>query len=468
MPTSCASSNSSSPSRSGSSESSASVSVTLEVPTNHRLLVLKKELCWLQIEETLAPHWRAAGKNVDGGRGRPFDLPFYTRVVVLMMLLRLKPRELERELKENAPARLFVEVAHPTETLVRDHANVDRTLRALGALGMERLNAMLLREAVELDFADPQVLSSDTTAQELPIGYPNEPGILRQVFQRFERVVLRLKKAGLSLGETLLEPGRKLLKLVREHRLFAKSPEEKHTVLGRIVEQSQELFSVAEQVQQHLAGRCESFLRNASAKLASLTDFLRRLTPQIRHWMATGKVAKDKLLHAGLEQARAIVRNKLGKKCEFGFAWLLCRLGGGYAFGKMLPKPPAESRMPIVAVELYQGVFGRTRVPKLKVYDRGGWAAKTIEKLSRMGVEKIGIVPRGQAEWLVGEADQDTVKTQRAQTEAIIGTLKSEFYGFNKPKQRSTQTVELSGQGSLVSVNLNRFLKDLLKINKTP
>ena len=95
-------------------------------------------------------------------------------------------------------------------------------------------------------------------------------------------------------------------------------------------------------------------------------------------------------------------------------------------------------------------------------------AEALLKTLRRMGVEKIGIVPRGQAEWLVGEADQDTVKTQRAQTEAIIGTLKSEFYGFNKPKQRSTQTVELSGQGSLVSVNLNRFLKDLLKINKTP
>jgi hypothetical protein len=33
--------------------------------------------------------------------------------------------------------------------------------------------------AMELSFTDISLLSSDTTAQELPIGYPNEPGILR-------------------------------------------------------------------------------------------------------------------------------------------------------------------------------------------------------------------------------------------------------------------------------------------------
>jgi hypothetical protein len=466
MPTSSQlSSNYASSSSAQSLDSSGFIAVTIEVPANHPLLQLKRELPWPALEDVCGAHWRDAGKNVDGGRGRPFDLVLYTRIVVLMLLLRLKPRELERELKENAAARLFVEVDYPTETLWRDHSNLDRTFRALGADGLEALNGLVLRRAEECSFADPDVLSADTTAQELPIGYPNEPGILRQVAQRTERLLLRLRKAGMSVAESLLEPGRTILRLVREHRLFAKTPEQKREVLEKLLEQGQQLAEVAVSVRTEIIQRSESFFTHISGKLDSLRDFIETLTPQIRHWMETGKVAAGKLLHPALQAARAIVRNKAGKKCEFGMPWLICRLGGGYVFGEMLRRAPAESKMPLEAVRLYQRIFGAQRVPEAVVYDRGGWAAKTIQKLRDMGIGKIGIVPKGRAAWLVGEADQDMVKTHRAQTEAIIGTLKSEFYQFNKPKQRSTGMVEQAGQGSLVSKNLNRYLKDILKMN---
>ena len=44
---------------------------------------------------------------------------------------------------------------------------------------MDEINALILHVAKDCGFADPGILSSETTAQELPIGYPNEPGILR-------------------------------------------------------------------------------------------------------------------------------------------------------------------------------------------------------------------------------------------------------------------------------------------------
>jgi hypothetical protein len=53
------------------------------------------------------------------------------------------------------------------------------------------------------------------------------------------------------------------------------------------------------------------------------------LIPQIMQWMSTGVVAKGKILHAGITQARAIVRHKVGKKVEFGLKYLVNRLGGG-------------------------------------------------------------------------------------------------------------------------------------------
>ena len=468
MPTSSGSAVSFSACPASSTNSSSDViPVTIEVPAKHPLLLLKGELAWPQLEEITAKHWQASGKNVDGGRGRPFDVAFYTRVIVLMLILRLHSRELERELKENAVARLFVEVPQPTEALVRDHANLDRTARALGAAGMEELNALILNKAMELKFADPEVLSADTTAQELPIGYPNEPGIFRQAAQRIGRVLERLKKIGVKIKDGALEPVKQLLRLVKEHHLFAKTKEERHAVLEQIIEQGEQMAQVAEELGEELVPRPESVLKRAGAKLGQLSSFIRRLTPQVRSWMHSGKVAKDKLLHAGLEQARALVRNKAGKKWEFGFKWLIAKLGGGYVFGQMFTKASGESRMPVLAVKLYKKLLGAALAPALAIYDRGGWAKKTIQDLFSLGVTKIGIQPKGQASWLVEGADRDTVRSERGMTEGVIGTLKGNFYGFNKPKQRSTQNIELAGQGSLVSLNLNKLLRDIQMKLKT-
>lgn len=441
--------------------------MTIEVPANHRLLVLKRELGWAALEAVLALHWRAAGKNLDGGRGRPFDLAFYTRAVVLMLLLRLtQSRQLERELKENAVARLFVEVEQPRQNLWRDHSNLDRTWRALGVAGVEAICKLILDKAVELGFADLEELSSDTTAQQAHIGYPNDPTILGRVAKATGRLLRRLGGAAAEAAQRASESIKQILGLVKHYHLFAKSTEEKAQTLQQLCNEIEPLLQLSEQQAKRLAWRPESILRNAVHKLLGLTEFARTLLPQIRHWLKTGEVAPGKLLHPTVPEARAIPVNKPPHKWLFGFKWLINRLGAGYLFGRMFLHTTDESSMPVVALEHYQQLFGPERTPKLQVYDRGGHSAKTIEKLRAAGIQKIGIVPKGQACWLVEEAEQDTVMKLRSRTEGVIGTLKTAFYGFDKPKQRSRTTIEMAGHGSIVSFNLNKLLRDLQKKDK--
>ena len=71
-------------------------------------------------------------------------------------------------------------------------------------------------------FADVRILSSDTTAQELPIGYPNEPGILRGLAQRCGRALAKLKTRAVVGVETALAQVQTILRTVKEHHLFAK------------------------------------------------------------------------------------------------------------------------------------------------------------------------------------------------------------------------------------------------------
>ena len=79
------------------------------------------------------------------------------------------------------------------------------------------------------------------------------------------------------------------------------------------------------------------------------------------------------------------------------------------------------------------------------VYDRGGYATTTVRALANAGVKEIGIQPKGQGVWHVGEAVRATVRSERGKTEGIIGTLKTDTYGFNKPKERLWHTLEMAG-----------------------
>ena len=60
--------------------------------------------------------------------------------------------------------------------------------------------------------------------------------------------------------------------------------------------------------------------------------------------MKTGKVATEKIIHAGLTAARAITKGK--GKVKFGMKWLINRVKGGYLFGKRVAPRADENQMP--------------------------------------------------------------------------------------------------------------------------
>jgi hypothetical protein len=145
---------------------------------------------------------------------------------------------------------------------------------------------------------------------------------------------------------------------------------------------------------------------------------------------------------------------------------LINRLGGGYVFGKLLDKLPNESKMPLESLTCYREIFGAKATPELLSYDRGGWSETTFKKPMKAGVKHIGITPKGQAEWCVAEEVQQQVRSERSRTEGVIGTLKSEKYRFNKPQERLWEMIRGAGQGSFVSLNLNKLMRDIVAKDK--
>ena len=440
--------------------------VSMYVPHAHPLLQLKRALPWDALFEVMRRHWQRAGKNTDGRPGLPWDVALYVPLVVLMVVKNLNSREMEAYLAENVVARVFIGRQAAPQAQIRDHSNIARAYVALGKDGVDEITALILHVAKDLGFADVRILSADTTAQELPLGYPNEPGILRGWAQRCGRALAKLKTRAVVGVDPALAQVQTILKTVKEHHLFAKGKQEKRQVLTRLLTEVGQLVVQTRVLVQGLSARRDRVTQHAMTTLQTMHVVAKRLIPQIVQWITTGVVAKGKILHAGVTQARALVRHKAGKDVEFGLPYPLSRLGGGYIFGTMIRGVVDESKMPLQALAGYRAIFGAHATPALLVYDRGGYAAATLRALTREGVKAIGIQPKGQGAWCVAEAVRATVRSERGQTEGIIGTLKTDKYGFNKPKERLWQTLEMAGPRSILAFNLNKLMRDLVRATR--
>lgn len=448
----------------GAAPSAPGVLVSIFVPDEHPLLRLKATLDWGAITAVMVEHWRAAGKNVDGGRGLPWPVQFYVPLLVLMWLECLHARQMEKYLSESVVARRFLDLTATTQMHVRDHANIARAEAALGAAGKAAVNALLLHKAKELDFTDDKVLSSDTTVQEPALGYPNEPGILKGWAERLARSFKKLAARGVAGAQAGLEKTKEIVRQVKQHHLWAKTKEEKKALLEQLVQTSEELLKQTQEVIQKVNTRCGQAKQKAAGKLKEMVAVGRRLLPQIKRWLKTGKVAAGKIIHVGLKEARAIVKGK--RQVKFGFKWRINRLKGGYVFGRRVAAQADENRQPAGALKDYREVFGKTATPEMVVYDRGASAAAVAPALYQAGVAQVGIPPRGQGAWLVGKQEQKEVKSERGKTEGSIGTLKSSKYRFSGRQERSVATQEAAGQRVMVSANLNTLLRDVVQQDK--
>ena len=448
-------------------ETSPSVQIVqVEVSCTHPLLLLKQALPWAAITEAMTRHWRQHGKNVDGGPGLPWDVSLYVPLVVLMLIKTFDSRQTEAYVAENVVARVFIGRHCDAQAQIRDHSNIARAYAALGKAGIDEVNHLVIKEAHRYGLIDEGVLSADTTAQELPMGYPNEPGILRGLAQRCGRALTQLAKRGIGGLDRSQEQVQTILRSVKEHHLFAAGKADKREVLTRILKEVGALIVQTRPLVERLATRADRVIQSARARLLAMHEVIKPLMGQIVQWISTGKVAANKIVHVGIPQARAIVRNKTGKKTEFGLAYLISRLGGGYLFGERIAANADERQMPLKALWGYRAIFGQEATPTLVVYDRGGDSTATRQRLALEGIKDVGIQPKGNRPWSVAEGVREQIRSERGRTEGSIGTLKSNRYKFNKPQERLWQTLEMAGPRSILAFNLNKFMRDLVALTQ--
>lgn len=427
-------------------------SIRLKVEPSHPMMMMFKSLDWDYLVQMAEEQRKMSIKN---GAGRKPHLRILIGAVIVRVIESCTLRKTQDMIQHYGPARILCNLRWSIWT--PNFRTLSDFEIMLGEKGLSKINAYVLKVARELGLADIRGLCSDTTAQEADIPYPNEVGLMNSFCKSVEAAFALLKGKIGNASRSGLETITKAKKLVREHRLFAKSVERKREI-------EQELLSLTNTVNQKLSKlipmigeKIKGHQKTACKRLVALRDVFLKLAPQIAHYIRNGKPAKNKIISLFQPELRSIPRGKAGKPTEFGIKWGINRIRGGYIWPFLLQGfKKGEADYMVQSIDEHIALFGKA--PDEFAYDRGGWSEAHLEKVKNKGVKRVAVAPRGQATWKVSSRCRERMVRERAQVEGSIGTIK--HIGFNKPNSKTTSGMIRAGHRAALRLNLTKLVRE--------
>jgi hypothetical protein len=435
-------------------------SIVIPLSRDHRMVKVANAMDWDSAIEIAAARRRAERKYLSG------PTPNYRTNLGALLVRALEScplRKSEDLIQNYAPARYLCGLGDDGKAPnFRTQSDFEIMM---GAEGLSAINQIFLHTAAHLGFADIKGLCSDTTAQEAQIPYPNEVGLMGSFARSVSSGIETLGRIGSSLRTSSTATIKAIAALIRKHRLFAKTQEERSEIESLLLAHTESLMGnviswfIARRVQgtKSLKGQGKT----ARQRLARLTATMLELTPQMAYFFKTRKVAPGKIVSLFLDGVHSIVRGKAGKKVEFGLKWGINQIRGGYVSIFQMEKHSCDADFAVESIKRHARVFGE--VPQEFGFDRAGWSAEHLDAIAQLGVQRVAVAPKGQAEWLVSERCKKRMVNERAQVEGKIGTLKS--YGLNKPASKTTAGMVRSAHRAEIRFNVTKLMKDCAKVS---
>ena len=432
---------------------------TIPIAEDHRLVKVTDTLDWTEMEDRAQQIRSAKFKNA---AGRPPHLRALLGATVFMATRKVAYREAEDLIRYYAPARYLCGLTETAWT--PDFTTIQDFTELMGEEGIKLINQYVVELAVKQKLADPKMLVADTTAQEAPIPYPNEMGLMGSFLTSVAAATRKVGRGLKGFVEQTVSQFKAARQKVREYRLFAKTKESKHRVMRQMI-------TIVENLNEHLGralgapaaqgGKLRKYAIVAKGKLVLVHETMSKLLPQIRYWIRTGFVASGKIISLHIPQLYSIVRGKVGKAVEFGLSWGIRRLAGGYLLATLAQdrRELQDTKFALRAVKDHIALFGKA--PLAYAYDRGGYSVENVSALKELGVSDVGLAPRGRTPWSVSGPVRDRLVAERALVEAGIGTIKSPRYGFNRPAARSAAMMGACGQRAVLGFNTNKLVREL-------
>ena len=151
--------------------------------THHRLVRLTDALDWVELE---AKAQQIRESKLKSRAGRPPHLRVLLGALTFMSMRRITYRDAEDFIRHYGPARYLCGLTDSLWT--PDFTTIQDFTQLMGSEGLSALNTMTVQMAVAAGFGDPGILVADTTAQEAPMSYPTEVGLLSSFFRSTKKL----------------------------------------------------------------------------------------------------------------------------------------------------------------------------------------------------------------------------------------------------------------------------------------
>lgn len=360
----------------------------------------------------------------DETMGRPgTPVSVYLRMMYLKFRFGLSYQEVETEVRERIPWRIFCHLSLMDS--VPDSTTLIKLNQRFGEQMISTLNKKLVKQLIKSKSIKARKIRIDSTTIEANITYPTDIGLIHQTVSSLGRTVRKLgekitnhsrstKKALARLGASLKSNGKQ-------------KKQQAQKSLKRVTRLAEDTVKQSRSVLQKLSNRKGSKLVEKLKKQVELGERILKQTHQKLQGVSS---ITERIVSFHEPEARVIRKGKLNRPNEFGRTIQLVQDESGVILQHEVHHGNPNDRVRIVPlVERLKKEF--KRVPDSVSTDKGYSSGEAIQKLSDMGVKKI-CIPK------IGRLTQKEARRQnskwfkslqrfRCGIEASISMLKRKF-----------------------------------------
>jgi len=319
----------------------------------------------------------------DENMGRPgTPAGIYLRMMYLKFRWGLSYEEVEIEVRERLPWRYFCHLS--LMDTVPDATTLIKLNQRFGQERVTNLNKQLVGHLVKRRAIKPRRIRIDSTTLEAHIAYPTDIGILHQA-------VRTLSRRASSLGQKIVSHVRATKRALARWGASSKAkPKERKSqgkkILKKVAQLATDTLAQSRQALEQVSATAPTPLRQEFSQTIELTA---KLIEQTRDKLA-GRRIPERIVSFFDPEARAIVKGKLDKPVEFGRTLQLVQDASGVIVHYEIHRGNPSDKTELISL-VRQTKKVLKQAPRELATDRGYYSSENLNKLSRLGVRRVGI-----------------------------------------------------------------------------
>jgi len=319
----------------------------------------------------------------DENMGRPgTPAGIYLRMMYLKFRWGLSYEEVEIEVRERLPWRYFCHLS--LMDTVPDATTLIKLNQRFGQERVTNLNKQLVGHLVKRRAIKPRRIRIDSTTLEAHIAYPTDIGILHQA-------VRTLSRRASSLGQKIVSHVRATKRALARWGASSKAkPKERKAqgkkILRKVAQLATDTLAQSRQALEQVSATAPTPLRQEFSQTIELTA---KLIEQTQDKLA-GRRIPERIVSFFDPEARAIVKGKLDKPVEFGRTLQLVQDASGVIVHYEIHRGNPSDKTELISL-VRQTKKVLKQAPRELATDRGYYSSENLNKLSRLGVRRVGI-----------------------------------------------------------------------------